>query len=72
MKFTPCASECSSSGSHCEGCGRSHEEIKATLALVRQLTDHMLAMDYDNPQEFTDMIAAKVMKRYIRELKKIS
>ena len=31
MKFSPCiAGKCTDQGTHCEGCGRTHEEIAET------------------------------------------
>lgn len=27
MKFGPCIGGCTNEGTHCEGCGRSHEEV---------------------------------------------
>ena len=34
MKFYPCPGECTEDGTHCEGCGRSHEEIFEMKNLV--------------------------------------
>ncbi len=70
MKFSPCISQCTLEGSHCMGCGRSREEIRATLDLVKQVSEHLLTMGYDNPDEFVDMLAAKALKRHQRELAK--
>ena len=36
MKFSPCNGKCTEDGTHCEGCGRSHEEI----AEMRAVLDH--------------------------------
>ena len=30
MKFNPCNDKCTYEGSHCQGCGRSHQEIADT------------------------------------------
>ncbi len=29
MKFKPCTGKCTTEGTHCEGCGRTHEEVAA-------------------------------------------
>lgn len=40
MKFSPCQGLCTYDGTHCQGCGRSHEE----LANIRQLTLDFVAL----------------------------
>lgn len=63
MKFNPCTGECSSEGSHCNGCGRSHSEISETKMLGQLLVKHMVKYDYDNPQDFLNVMKEKVLKR---------
>ncbi len=66
MKFNPCVNNCTDEGTHCEGCGRSHEEIRATLGLVRNMVEFMRKMDYDNPEEFARAVANKSVKKYLK------
>ncbi len=40
MKFVPCQKgQCTYDGTHCEGCGRSHEEIAETKALIGNIVN---------------------------------
>ena len=63
MKFSPCTSQCTSSGECCEGCGRSHVEIKETQLLVAKLVAHLVDNNYDDPERFLALISAKALKR---------
>lgn len=63
MKFSPCTSECTHEGTHCEGCGRSHTEIKETKMLGQQLVEHLVKYNYDDPENFLDVMRTKVLKR---------
>lgn len=66
MKFTPCASLCDKTGTHCIGCGRSHEEIRQTLALTTQVAEFMTTWGYENPDEFLNNLTRKVTKKLLR------
>ena len=61
MQFNPCKGKdhCTEGGTHCEGCGRSHEEIARTRALISAVADYALEMDYENHQEFAAFVADK-------------
>jgi predicted Fe-S protein YdhL (DUF1289 family) len=63
MRFSPCTSQCTNEGTHCEGCGRSHLEIRETQAITKDLVQHLVKYDYDDPENFLDSIKAKVLKR---------
>ncbi|MCL6415693.1 DUF1289 domain-containing protein [Aestuariirhabdus sp. Z084] len=64
MKFSPCISECVKDDAVCGGCGRTREEINGGRALVQELVDFMDRMDYDNPEEFLEVIRTKALKKY--------
>ncbi|RRJ82999.1 DUF1289 domain-containing protein [Aestuariirhabdus litorea] len=64
MKFSPCISECVKDEPVCSGCGRSREEINGSKALVQELVDFMERMEYDNPEEFLEVIRTKALKKY--------
>lgn len=66
MKFTPCAGSCDSTGTHCDGCGRSHEEIRQTLALVTQVAEFMDTWGYQDPEAFLQVLNTKAMKKLAR------
>ena len=65
MKFTPCAGReaCNEDGTHCRGCGRSHEEIARTRELTSTLADFLIQAGYENPDEFLDYVGDKTLKK---------
>ncbi|MFZ2448993.1 MAG: DUF1289 domain-containing protein [Methylobacter sp.] len=66
MRFNPCADLCTKDGTHCEGCGRSHEEIAKTKALVASIVDFIKAQEYENSDDFIDMVSKKVRKKLLK------
>ena len=60
MIFRPCTGECTDEGTHCEGCGRSHEEIGEMRVLVGSLIEFARKMDYENYQVFADAVAGNI------------
>lgn len=60
MKFNPCNGECTDDGTHCEGCGRSHEEIAEMKNLVAGLVAFAEKMDYENTEDFADAVAGTI------------
>lgn len=63
MKFTPCADQCTYDGTHCQGCGRSHEEIAGTKKLIASFVEFIKAQGYENSDEFIEMVSKKVRKK---------
>jgi len=61
MKFNPCIGKCTEAGTHCEGCGRSHEEISEVAELVNGLVTHAKKKDFENPEEFAHFIEHSIM-----------
>lgn len=60
MKFRPCTGECTDEGTHCEGCGRSHEEIAEMRTRVASLIEFAHEMNYENYQDFADAVAGNI------------
>jgi methionyl-tRNA synthetase len=60
MKFNPCTGECTDEGSHCEGCGRSHEEIAEMKEQVARLVAFAEKMNYENMEDFADAVAGTI------------
>jgi len=60
MKFNPCTGKCTEDGSHCEGCGRSHEEITEMKTLVAGLIGFAEKMNYENVEDFADGLAGTI------------
>ena len=63
MKFTPCIDQCTSEGTHCQGCGRSHQEIADTKKLVLSIVEFIKTQEYENSEEFLNKITKSVLKR---------
>ena len=63
MKFSPCTSQCTSDGNFCQGCGRSHTEIRETKAICAKLVAHMFEYGYDDPENFLAMLTKKSLAR---------
>ena len=63
MKFNPCIDKCTSEGTHCQGCGRSFEEIAGTKKLVISIVDFIQSQDYENSEEFVNAISKSVLKK---------
>ena len=60
MKFSPCTGKCTDEGTHCEGCGRSHEEIAEINTLVGNLITFAEKMNYENADDFADGVAGSI------------
>ena len=65
MQFSPCKGKdhCTEGGTHCEGCGRSHEEIARTRELIGALAAYALEMGYENYEEFAAFVGDKAAKK---------
>ena len=64
MKFNPCiAGKCTDEGTHCEGCGRTHEEIAETKKLVKDLVNFSQKMGYENIEDFSSFIGQSLLKK---------
>lgn len=63
MKYQPCIDQCTSEGTHCAGCGRSHQEIADTKKLVKAVVEFIQQQDYENPEEFVDRISKSILKK---------
>ncbi|HEY7865997.1 MAG TPA: DUF1289 domain-containing protein [Psychromonas sp.] len=63
MKFSPCTDNCTKDGTHCQGCGRSHQEIQSMSAIGVQLLNHLIEYDYDDPEVFLEIVTNKALQR---------
>lgn len=63
MKFSPCVDQCTYEGTHCEGCGRTHQEIAETKKLVMSVVDFAQDQDYENIEEFANTFGQSVLKK---------
>ena len=63
MKFNPCIDQCTYEGSHCQGCGRSFEEIAQTKQLVMSIVNFVKSQGYENCEEFVNTISKSVLKK---------
>jgi hypothetical protein len=64
MQFSPCKGGdfCTQDGTHCQGCGRSHEEIARTRELIHAVARYAMEMGYENVEEFTGFLGDKAAK----------
>ena len=60
MKFITCNGECTFEGTHCEGCGRAHEETIAMGKPIDELVAFAQKMGYENLEDFADGVAASI------------
>jgi predicted Fe-S protein YdhL (DUF1289 family) len=65
MKFNPCIpGQCTDQGAHCEGCGRTHEEIAETKKMVMALVNFAQMKDYENYEDFADFIGRSILAKF--------
>ena len=57
MIVNPCTGKCTDEGSHCEGCGRTHEDVAITRKFVKQIVGYIQQKEYENPQELVSSLA---------------
>jgi hypothetical protein len=60
MIFSPCTGKCTEEGTHCEGCGRSHEEIAEMREPVGLLVDLAHKMQYENIEDYAQAVADSI------------
>lgn len=65
MKFSPCRGGdfCTREETHCEGCGRSQQEIAETSELIAAVVRYALDKGYENIEEFTAFVGDKAAKK---------
>ena len=63
MKFNPCTDNCTYEGSHCEGCGRTHQEIAETKKMVMALVNFAQSQEYENIEDFSNSIGQSLLKK---------
>ncbi len=64
MKFHPCVSgQCTTEGTHCEGCGRSHQEIAETRQLIMALVGFAQRQQYENIEDFASFVGRTVLTK---------
>lgn len=64
MKFNPCISgQCTTEGTHCGGCGRSHVEIAETRKLIMALVEFAQRQGYENMEEFAGFVGRTLLTK---------
>ncbi len=51
MIFNPCTGKCTDEGTHCDGCGRTHEDVAVTRKFVKEIVGYIQHKEYENPQD---------------------
>ena len=57
MKYRPCTGACTKDGTHCDGCGRTHEEVATLNKMVKDLAAYAVEMEYDNTEDYANSVA---------------
>ncbi len=57
MIYNPCNGKCTDEGSHCEGCGRTHEDVAVTRKMVKDIVGYIQKKEYQNPQDLLSSLA---------------
>lgn len=60
MKYRPCNGGCTKAGTHCDGCGRSLEDVEKLNGMVRELASYALEKDYENVEDFANSVATGI------------
>ena len=60
MKFRPCNGGCTDKGTHCDGCGRTHEEVAEFNRLVGGLAAQVLEQGYENIDDYANSVAKSI------------
>lgn len=60
MIFNPCNGNCTEEGTHCEGCGRSQQEVAEMRELVGALVAYAEKKQYENIEDFADGVAGSI------------
>ncbi|MFT6986583.1 MAG: hypothetical protein ACJAT7_002424 [Psychromonas sp.] len=63
MKFSPCVNQCTSDGTFCQGCGRTHTEIRDSKALIGKVVAHLFEYGYEDPENFLKVLEKKSLAR---------
>lgn len=63
MKFIPCQDQCTNEGTHCQGCGRTHQEIAENKKLVMEIINFIQQQGYENVEEYTQAISKSIIKK---------
>ncbi len=67
MIFKPCNGNCTEEGTHCEGCGRTQEEVAELRELVGALVAYAERKGYENVEDFADGVAGSIKYRMLGE-----
>ena len=60
MKYRACNGGCTKTGTHCDGCGRTHEDVAELNTMVRSLAEFALDKDYENLEDFANSVATGI------------
>lgn len=73
MQFKPCVNRnaCTEDSTHCQACGRSHEEIAQLRQLVNDTYALFCKWQYDNPDDFFAYLQKKIGKKLKHSLKNV-
>jgi len=61
MIFNPCNGKCTHEGTHCDGCGRSHDDIAKLNALLAGVVGYAADKKYENIEDFATAVGRSVL-----------
>lgn len=57
MKYRPCTGACTDTGTHCDGCGRTHDDVAELNRMVKELASYAMSNEYDNIEDYANSVA---------------
>ena len=60
MKYRPCTGSCTKTGTHCDGCDRTHEDVDKLNTMIRELAAYALEKNYENVDDFANSVATGI------------
>ena len=60
MKYKVCNGGCTKTGTHCDDCDRSHEDVAKLNSMIRDLAAYALEKDYENINDFANSVATGI------------
>jgi len=60
MKYKACNGGCTKAGTHCDGCGRTHEDVAKFNTMVKELAAYALEKEYENIDDFANSVATGI------------
>lgn len=60
MKYKACNGGCTKTGTHCDGCDRTHEDVSKLNSMIKDLAAYALERQYENLDDFANSVATSI------------